>query len=446
MYRLARELAPGDIDLKHGLIMPQRTNPFQELVARIQRLMAPKGAIVTESASVGEDGREIDILIETNEGPYRIKAVEVKDEGRKMSIEKFESILGKYRVSGGVNGVYKIVVITHKGFSKKVFKRAKLHDIDLFTLKEALEFDWSKFLPFYFSCQCNRKVRMIHVVLKEGQIIQNLEKGHVDYFDKRYECLKDFAIYVNENIAKKQHHDLITQLDSEVASTGKEKDIHYKVSFDSHPKPVLIYNNDRYDIKELSFDICFQKKTYKEMPNILPFCYDFSFFPEIYSFELFPPIDGIDTKIVEKDGHVIHLEIGKDIGSIMEWLQGEIFSKYSWKQQKINPNIIICDQNYSDGRDYREIIIPFNKNLCIRINHNDYYVKEIKVLFYTIYGHTTLTPKQYELKDENGQIKSVIDMQGIASGLKFNITSDETGKFLVQTRPVKKEKEIKNAH
>ncbi len=425
--------------------MPQRTNKFQELVVHIQRLMAPKGAIVKESALVecGVDGetREIDILIETNDGPYKIKAVEAKNEKRKLDIVKFESILGKYLVKGGICGIDKIVVITHKGFSKQVIKRANILNIDLFTLREAMQFDWLKFLPFYFSCQCHRKVQMIHIVLKEGQIIQNLEKGHVDYFGKHYECLKDFAVYVNENIAKKQHHDLIMQLENEVASTGKDKDVHYKVSFDSHPKPILIYNNNRYEIKEVSFDICFQKKAYNETPNILPFCYDFSLFPEIYSFELMPPIDGIDPKIIETDGHVIDLDIGKDIGSIVEWLQGEIHSKYPWKKQKINPNIIICAQNYSDGRDYREIIIPFNKNLCIRVKQNDFYVKEIKVLFYTIYGHTTLTPKQYELKDKNGQVKTLTDMQGIAAGIKFNISSDETDKLHFQTRPVNKQME-----
>ena len=365
--------------------MPKRTNPFQELVARIQRLMAPKGAIVTESAIVGEDEREIDILIETKEGPYRIKAVEAKDEGRKMSIEKFESLLGKYFVEGGIYGIDKLVVVTHKGFSEAVKKRAKIKNVDLFTLEEAMQFDWSKFMPFYSTFQCNRTVQKINLILEKGKIVQDMEKCQVNYLGKCYTCCKDFAYYVNEKIAKKQYHDLIIQLDSEVASTGKKKEIHYSVSFDSYPKPVLMYNNNHYAIKEISFDISFQKKEYKEKPNILPLCYDLSPFPEIYSFELVPLINEIDTEIIDQDGRVIDLEIDRDVGSIREWLQGMIFTRYQWKTCDINPYSILCAQNYSDGRDYREIIIPFNKNLRIRINQNDYSVKEIKVpiLYYS---------------------------------------------------------------
>jgi hypothetical protein len=100
--------------------MPKRTNDFQELVALVQKALAPDGAVVTESALVeaGCDGetREIDVLIDTKVGEYRIRiAVEAKDEGRPMDSTRFESIIGKYLVEGGVR-VNKVAVITHQGF------------------------------------------------------------------------------------------------------------------------------------------------------------------------------------------------------------------------------------------------------------------------------------------------------------------------------------------
>ncbi len=100
--------------------MPKRTNEFQELVALVQRALAPEGAIVTESALVedssGANMREIDVLVDTTVGEYRIRiAVEAKDEGRPMDSTKFESIAGKYFLEGGVK-VNKVVVITHRGF------------------------------------------------------------------------------------------------------------------------------------------------------------------------------------------------------------------------------------------------------------------------------------------------------------------------------------------
>lgn len=121
--------------------MPKRTNPFQDLVSLVQRTLVSQGAKVTDSAMVPVEGlgalREIDILIESEVGPYRLKiAVEAKDHKRKLDIEDLEAIIAKYRGSGNVQ-VNKVVVVAHRGFSKTAIKRAKFEDIELFTLAEA---------------------------------------------------------------------------------------------------------------------------------------------------------------------------------------------------------------------------------------------------------------------------------------------------------------------
>lgn len=124
--------------------MPKRTNEFQKLVSLIHKAFAPQRAKVTESA-LDDHGREIDVLIESQVGPYRIKiAVEAKDEGRKMDSTKFESIIGKYFGEGGVK-VNKVVVVTHRGFYQPVIDRAKDLGIELLTLQEAKETDWQQF-------------------------------------------------------------------------------------------------------------------------------------------------------------------------------------------------------------------------------------------------------------------------------------------------------------
>ena len=62
--------------------------------------------------------REIDVLIESGVGPYRIKiAVEAKDEARKMDSPHFEQLLAKYQSEGSIK-VNKLVIITHHGFCK----------------------------------------------------------------------------------------------------------------------------------------------------------------------------------------------------------------------------------------------------------------------------------------------------------------------------------------
>src|SRR5262249_28609687 len=78
--------------------MPQRTNPFQELVALIEHAFAKDGDKVTPSAMVKVHGleteREVDILRETPNGLYTIKvALEAKDESRTMELTTFEGYL-----------------------------------------------------------------------------------------------------------------------------------------------------------------------------------------------------------------------------------------------------------------------------------------------------------------------------------------------------------------
>ena len=131
--------------------MPKRTNDFQQLVLMIQQALVPEGAVVTESAMVdttdGTTTREIDILIQSAVGPYTIRiAVEAKDESRKLDLIGFEAIIAKYLVDGGVN-VNKVVVVAHNGFSESVRTRAKLLDVDLFTLSEAATADWTRLKP-----------------------------------------------------------------------------------------------------------------------------------------------------------------------------------------------------------------------------------------------------------------------------------------------------------
>ncbi|QDT71402.1 hypothetical protein [Lacipirellula limnantheis] len=127
--------------------MPKRTNDFQKLVRLIQQAFAPKGATVTESAMEPVPGfknpREIDILVQTQVGPYRIRiAVEATDSGRKLDHATLGKIYSKYFGDGSVK-VNKVVIVTREGFTEDAVARAKLNDIERLTLKEALKKNWS---------------------------------------------------------------------------------------------------------------------------------------------------------------------------------------------------------------------------------------------------------------------------------------------------------------
>jgi hypothetical protein len=129
--------------------MPQRTNDYQQLVTMIQRAFAPLGAKITESALVpGQDTlREIDILIESEIGPYSIKiAVEVKDHKRKLDVTHIETIIGKYQGTGGIL-IHKVVVIAQRGFTDAAERRAKQTNLELLTIAKAKHSGWLKSAP-----------------------------------------------------------------------------------------------------------------------------------------------------------------------------------------------------------------------------------------------------------------------------------------------------------
>lgn len=131
--------------------MPKRTNEFQELVTLIQEAVAPKGAKVTASAMVPSPSsgqlREIDVLVEHPGGRQALKvAVEAKDEKRKFDATKIEAIIGKYFGPGALP-VGKVVVVTHRGFTKGARARANDVGITLFTLAEARAAKWNAFFP-----------------------------------------------------------------------------------------------------------------------------------------------------------------------------------------------------------------------------------------------------------------------------------------------------------
>jgi hypothetical protein len=131
--------------------LPPRTNEFQEIASLIEQVLAPKGAKVTTSAMVDVSGlepTEVDVLIEGDFGPYRMKvAVEAKDEKRKLNIIDFRSYLAKYRGECRVQ-TDKFVIVTRNGFTEQVKTAAKKADVDLLTLDEAKEPGyWTKHGP-----------------------------------------------------------------------------------------------------------------------------------------------------------------------------------------------------------------------------------------------------------------------------------------------------------
>lgn len=131
--------------------MPKRTNPFQELVTQIQRLLAAKGAKVSTSVLLKyfgiDEEREVDILIEGQWGAKTIRlAVEANAEARPMTVEGINQYIDSYRGRCGLP-VTDFIIVTKNGYTSTARQVAAANNIELLTLSEARDYEWSKFLP-----------------------------------------------------------------------------------------------------------------------------------------------------------------------------------------------------------------------------------------------------------------------------------------------------------
>ena len=123
--------------------VPPRTNPFQSLIAFIERAVAPTGAKVTESALVDERAseieRETDVMITAEIGKHPVKiAVECRDHESPQDVTWIDSLIGKYQTLP----VDKVVAVSRSGFTTAALAKATAQGIDAITLEDALKRDW----------------------------------------------------------------------------------------------------------------------------------------------------------------------------------------------------------------------------------------------------------------------------------------------------------------
>jgi len=132
--------------------LPKRTNEFQQLVFRIYQALSTGHATARESVLLKEKNsdaeREIDVLMTSAIAGHEVKiAVECRDHANVQDITWVDSLIGKYANLD----VHKVIAVSHTSFSATAYQKARQHNIELLTFKEAEQTDWqSKVGPAAF--------------------------------------------------------------------------------------------------------------------------------------------------------------------------------------------------------------------------------------------------------------------------------------------------------
>jgi hypothetical protein len=397
--------------------MPQRTNEFQELVALIQKAFSPFDARITESALVDvpgmSDPREIDVLVENPPRSLHLKiAVEAKDEKRRMDIVRFEALLGKYFVAGGIS-VDKLVVVTRAGYSKAVGQRAKLLSIELLTLDEAINFDWQGFsdrsdarnvIPRLFDFEVSPPIPglSLDTIRQEGAIsICGKTAGtlrlvaadclmrKLDANPKLLNAIEDNARRVPDGVTYQMCFTIPSQKSWTIAVNGRH-----------------------YPLTSLSCQAHFS--TQNKLSGPVETMVRYARRPHICTIVVHPAPQEDAVKDL-KHAIVKDVTSGKELGTLNAWCERQVAQFYRTSARERD----LCEQARRHGNAWQRLKCVCSRPTSIRVNGADHAITSVTVGIHAVFINSQADCAQYQLNDQNGTTTQLSHFVGSAGDNDF---------------------------
>ena len=122
---------------------------YEDLVARIQRELAPLGAEITQDERIvgvfSEVQRQIDVAVRiTVDGRQLLTVIDAKDRARPIDVKAVEEFMGLVEDVEANKGI----LVASNGFSAASRRRARAAGIDLFSSVDVESTDWPTYLSF----------------------------------------------------------------------------------------------------------------------------------------------------------------------------------------------------------------------------------------------------------------------------------------------------------
>lgn len=406
--------------------MPKRTNDFQELVSLIQQALLPDGAKVTESAMVkttdGASEREIDILIDSAIGPYRIRvAVEAKKESRKMDLARFDAIVGKYLSDGGVR-VNKVVVVAHNGFTPDTITRARLLDIELVTLSEAKSTDWSRLKPPHLCLQS-----AIELIETEFDEEVRTAFGNSIPSDAQIVCSCGWqhgppSSYARHSFLRTVLRDRRPELlksDEEVIAQGVEKKFQITINPVEPHQIFLEYRGVRVIVKTFSFKV----RLFKPPPTPEPPAgqIKMSHAPHVCGVLFTPEIKGIDHRTLLDKSNVKCACCDKDHGTVRQWTSKIAITNFlnrNGEAQKLLADGL-CKSPTGNAHLITDWPVP--SNIRVAVEGVEHAPQSMKIDIHAVTANGKMEHKQFEMRRSDGTASIVDSFEGIVGGKRLRM-------------------------
>ncbi|MCE4937509.1 hypothetical protein [Aliivibrio fischeri] len=122
--------------------MPKRTNFFQKLIYQLHKQLSDNATVTESKMLIDKDTGslvEVDIVIESNIGLVPITiGIECTSKSRPATLEWYRQLVKKHADLP----ISKTVLVSESGFTKDVYKKAKINNVELLTLEEAMDTRW----------------------------------------------------------------------------------------------------------------------------------------------------------------------------------------------------------------------------------------------------------------------------------------------------------------
>lgn len=406
--------------------MPRRTNDFQELVSLIQQVLMPTGAKVTESAMIettdGRTAREIDVLIDSAIGPYRIRiAVEAKKESRKMDEARFDAIVGKYLQDGGVR-VNKVVVVAYAGFTQGVIERATLLDIELVTLREAESIDWSRLRPPEACMQSAVDLTDIEfdadALAAFGGSVPN-DAQIICSCGWRYGTPHNYARHVFWNKVLRESRADLLRFDNEVMTTSADKKLRIATRPHEPHQLFLSHGEARVAVSEFAFKVRLFKLP--EVPSPFTGQIGFSHSPHVCTVEFAPRIEGIDARQMLDSAIIKCSCCGRNHGTVRQWAHEVALSKFLNRNEEAQKLLLGGLKQSPDGNAHLIASWPFPGKLRVHVADAEYSPESVKIDIHAVAAKGTMEHKQYELSRPDGTTSVVDSFEGVVGGKRLRM-------------------------
>ncbi|MEZ6058326.1 MAG: hypothetical protein R3C01_16625 [Planctomycetaceae bacterium] len=368
--------------------------------------------------------REIDVLIQSEVGPYKIKiAVEAKDEKRKLCITKFESILAKYFVEGGIK-VQKVVVIARAGFTKSVSVRARCLHVDLFTLREAREVDWTDFFPQDAFSSWNIQVENVRLFSKTpNRALVSFSSGG----DGELTCShgtnfgspRDFARHCFFYSALKTTQGVkLNAINERVQASGKEHVVSITAQLD-HPHWITCLN-EKCAVDTVVFDVVVRQLTARTVDSLSLSLING---PQIVGVTFIPPVTEISTECLFK-AEVICSCCGESHGRFCDWVKRVTFDRRSSKGVKALSELRDSVRNSSTGRSILQMECQLEK-LQLHVDGKILSPKCMVVYLEASKELCECVVKQHVLSSYDGDVKTITCINASSGTLEFEMVMPE---------------------